>query len=480
MNNRILLILIIIAAALLRLYHLGTDSLWLDEGYSENMAQMPLVDMVKLVIDEDNHPPLYYALLHGWVSMFGNSEFALRGLSVLFGCLSVFMCYQLCALFAPRRTALWAALLLAISTFHIEFSQEARVYAMMVFFTLLNMYFFVQLSESKRLAISIAYLISAFLLIHCHVYALFIIVAQNAHVFTILFLQRRAASRPLTLRKWIILQAIVVLSFVPWLLVLLRQYSRVRQGYWMLEPPFVDLLATLARYAGGYNRLSILLIITLSLLALNAVFVIRARRLAIRAENRDIKILFAYWLILPIIIPFVISRLSTPIFQIKSTIAASLPLFLLAALGISKITNRRLQAIVISILIILSALNFRHFHNHSYKEQWRQLATHIEAQAQPNDLILFVANYCDKDVYSYYARRTDIIRYPFPSPQVCDVTPENLQTLEPLIAQHPRVWLVLSHDASHDPQHLVRQTLTANYPTVQHRPFTGIDLYLFQ
>ena len=34
---------------------------------------------------QDIHPPLYYALLHGWIGLFGAGPVGLRLLSVLFG-----------------------------------------------------------------------------------------------------------------------------------------------------------------------------------------------------------------------------------------------------------------------------------------------------------------------------------------------------------------------------------------------------------
>ena len=60
------------------------SSLWLDEALSVNIAQLPLGEMAE-ALKHDGHPPLYYALLHGWIDVFGSGDVAVRGLSGLFG-----------------------------------------------------------------------------------------------------------------------------------------------------------------------------------------------------------------------------------------------------------------------------------------------------------------------------------------------------------------------------------------------------------
>ncbi|NEO45295.1 MAG: hypothetical protein F6K55_14635, partial [Moorea sp. SIO4A3] len=69
--------LILLLAAGLYLYQLGTESLWVDELYSVNDAKR-LPGHLGLI------RPLYYIILWLWMQ-FGTSDAWLRGLSVLFG-----------------------------------------------------------------------------------------------------------------------------------------------------------------------------------------------------------------------------------------------------------------------------------------------------------------------------------------------------------------------------------------------------------
>ncbi|MEO6062799.1 MAG: hypothetical protein ABIQ99_12750, partial [Thermoflexales bacterium] len=66
----------------LRANQLASQSLWFDEGWSWTLARMPLGDMVVMTAG-DRSPALYYALLHVWINLAGDSEFGLRFLSAL-------------------------------------------------------------------------------------------------------------------------------------------------------------------------------------------------------------------------------------------------------------------------------------------------------------------------------------------------------------------------------------------------------------
>ena len=83
MGPRLLLAVLLIAGAALRLHHLATESLWLDEAYSITIARLGPAHIVEMTA-EDVHPPLYYFLLYGWISLWGSTEWDARLLSAAF------------------------------------------------------------------------------------------------------------------------------------------------------------------------------------------------------------------------------------------------------------------------------------------------------------------------------------------------------------------------------------------------------------
>jgi mannosyltransferase len=57
---------IVLIGALLRIYHLGTQSLWLDEVISVDFGKLTVPQLIQAAA-RDVHPPLYYLLLHYWM-----------------------------------------------------------------------------------------------------------------------------------------------------------------------------------------------------------------------------------------------------------------------------------------------------------------------------------------------------------------------------------------------------------------------------
>lgn len=80
-----LTVLLLTVAAAVRAWHLDTQSIWFDEGFSWHAATQP--DLLATLNGDPTNPPLYYLLLHIWVRLLGDSEFALRSLSLLQGIL---------------------------------------------------------------------------------------------------------------------------------------------------------------------------------------------------------------------------------------------------------------------------------------------------------------------------------------------------------------------------------------------------------
>jgi hypothetical protein len=124
-----LLLALILFGFGLRLLRLDFQPLWWDEGYSVWFATHPLGSMMALTA-QDIHPPLYYALLHGWTLLLGARPVALRLFSVVVGTLMIPAIYLAGRRMFTMRTALLAALLAAISPLAVFYSQEVRMYGL--------------------------------------------------------------------------------------------------------------------------------------------------------------------------------------------------------------------------------------------------------------------------------------------------------------------------------------------------------------
>ena len=122
-----------LVAAFLRFFHLGHQSLWIDEAimwYSTGVGT-PLTIAGLL---EKTHGPLHATVLAAWCGIAGDSEWALRMPSAVAGVAAVPAMAWLAALWLGRTAVPAAAWLTAGSPFLVWYSQEARSYSMLAFF----------------------------------------------------------------------------------------------------------------------------------------------------------------------------------------------------------------------------------------------------------------------------------------------------------------------------------------------------------
>lgn len=151
--------LIITGGIFLRFFLLSNQSLWYDEGWSLSLSDgATLQDNLSFILNReagDKYQPLYYLVLFYWRSIFGDSEFALRSLSVLVGIGSIVAVFFTALRLYGKKHALWSTLLISFSSFCIYYSQDARAYAFLLFLASLQVYCFSQVLslEEKNVGI---------------------------------------------------------------------------------------------------------------------------------------------------------------------------------------------------------------------------------------------------------------------------------------------------------------------------------------
>jgi hypothetical protein len=131
--------------------------MWWDESLSHYRAAKPIPFILSNRIDlksglgqvptVDNHPPLYFFVLHLVVRLAGDSEFAMRALSLACGVLVVPLLYQCGKRLYGADAGLLAALLGAVSPLYLWYQQEIRPYTMVTFLAVLSFYLLVQVLD---------------------------------------------------------------------------------------------------------------------------------------------------------------------------------------------------------------------------------------------------------------------------------------------------------------------------------------------
>ncbi len=400
-RRRVLLLLAGIAAlaAALRVFDIGAESLWLDEVWSARAARLSFAGIWDTCA-QDVHPPLYTWILHAWTGAFGESEAALRSLSVAFSLLSLPLFHALgAALFRDRRAGLFAALLSAISAFHVFYAQETRSYALLLLLSVASMHALWRLSTTRRPAHAVAYALATAALLWVHAHALFVVAAQGA--FVLAAAAARAGPRP-PLRTWALAVLFAGLAFLPWLRALLSATQRVSAGYWIPPPTGATLLDTFAEFCG--SNTSALVFVPLAAFAL-------ATRGGARGPRASRTLFLATWLAVPILLPFLLSQGRSSIFLPRAVIAASAPLFLLVGGALARLSRRAsprwLASAAVLVVVLASARGLAHLYGRVDKEQWHAAVAHVESLASPGDVVA-LSDLGEADAYRWYAERADL------------------------------------------------------------------------
>ena len=202
----------------LRVFHISAASLWTDEIFSRYYDE--LFGLHYLLTDgltTEPTPPTYSLLLRGWIALCGDSETALRSLSVLASTACIPVIYALGRELGGRRQGLLGALLFALCPMSLYFAQEARVYALLMPATAVALWAAAVFQRDPRsTGAPWAYLLAGTLSLYLHTTAVLFVVACGAAVWFSLLFQGRVARRALL--KWTALNAAVLVLGLPYLI----------------------------------------------------------------------------------------------------------------------------------------------------------------------------------------------------------------------------------------------------------------------
>lgn len=213
----------------LRFYNLGAESFWVDETFSVILSQNDSLVKIIEISNADVHPALYYILLHYFLMLPGQPELVARLLSAILGVISVPLIYIAgVKMFRDKRVGLIAAFLLSISFTSITYSQETRMYPLVIFLSILEIASLYLALKENRLHYWILFCASAILIMYTHYYGTILTGALFA-CGLIAIMAEDLKSKPFRISKkltlLVLFTAIACVLFLPQLLVMVRQSS---------------------------------------------------------------------------------------------------------------------------------------------------------------------------------------------------------------------------------------------------------------
>lgn len=210
---------ILLLALAVRLHQLDLQVVWFDEAYSVWLARMPITRAIFFTA-QDVHPPLYYLLLHAWISGFGDGVVAVRSFSVVLGVMTVAVGMLLAHRMASRRIAAMAGLLLAMFPIAVYYSQEVRMYALLGLLMLSAAYLLVSWAQRQYTRYLLGYSLLMIAGFYTHYFAALGALASWMYV---LLARAPGGRRLISMHQWWFFNLAIAVAYLPWLPTLYEQ-----------------------------------------------------------------------------------------------------------------------------------------------------------------------------------------------------------------------------------------------------------------
>jgi uncharacterized membrane protein len=301
----------VIVFVIIAFWTITKSSIWFDEGFSAYIIHFNFIDIAHYTA-LDVHPPLYYWLLKLWSMLFGNTELGLRSMSVLFGGVSIIFSYLLVHRLFGQKVARISLLFIVSSPLLIRYSQEARMYTLMVAIALAATYVLTFAVNTNRKLPWIIYGILVGLGMWTHYFSVFIWIAHWVWRTDIIShkVKKSEFIKSLFSKEWAIANTIAVGMFIPWLPFFISQLFVVQlNGFWMNPVTFKtipDFITDVIyyQYSGDVEDwLALGLFMAIILLAVLAFRVYKTQNIVRRQSYRLIMMLA----FIPVLLLFILS-----------------------------------------------------------------------------------------------------------------------------------------------------------------------------
>jgi 4-amino-4-deoxy-L-arabinose transferase-like glycosyltransferase len=476
LHERWLLALLTLAGLLLRLWGLADKGLAYDEAATALMARATAAEIIAFHWRAAfEHPPLWQLTMAGWSAIFGQNEAALRLLPALAGAAAIPLTWWWVRRLWPAEQAQrnWAAALVALSPTLVLYSQEARMYTLVVALALLSLIALHALVQRPRAASFCAFAASNWLMTGFHYYSV-LLIGVEALFLGVLAARRRGGQEA---GRWL---AAIMLGLLPIVL-------------WMvLAPGFHDTLRVVVGNAGSDDALSALAFLDalwrdltfgairwqpavaivglalapLVVIGLAATTALDARRFRDQRNHAPWS-----WLVgLAALLPLTLSILFAPALAARYILFVLPAIYVLAAAGIVWLGRQSLSLGLAGALLalVVAWLGLSYYFTSYTKSEYREMAAFLVAHRQPDEAVMLyaprqhlLAKYYLPGI-TEFATAPAVELPPFWPVNAPPVVPEAMDdVILALLRAHPALWVIISAENEVDRGEFVPKFLTA-------------------
>ncbi len=498
--------LVLIAIGVLaRIVTLGTDSIWSDEAYSVWAATRSWTYLWTHVPEFETHPVFFYSIMKIWIGVFGESEVAVRSMSLLFNLLTVpvlmLIVRRLGDPSAATERGVIAAAVFLLSFTQVNSAQDARPYALMTLSMAVMMWGIIEImmasERAKQPMLTIirddrhmllayaAFSIGAAVMAWIHnVGPLFPVIAG----LVLLAWWGMTHRHVMLLANIVIASAFAVLLYTPNIINILGQLNTMdSQGFWLTRPSFADFVEAISKLPVGgsmnnapFNFLvPIGAVISVGLVLIGALSLLRDQYSRHSRDGMFVVALLLALAFLPAFITFVVSIFSTPIFMFRTFQASQLSCIVLIAFA--PYLFARWKPYVLAAIVVSSSISALSLIGYGAKENWRDIVLAVGADDTAQTPKMVVVAPSSEMPLDYYKRRLGVhfetlpVPGPFPvrTPESVYpnggggdplITPDALPPVKAWVADTDEIWMVVRYEQALDQEGLIRDYLVQEFP----------------
>jgi mannosyltransferase len=365
------LLVLVAASTLLRTRYIG-GQFWMDEALAVGIASHHLA-AIPGILRHDGSPPLYYLLLHFWMSAFGTSEAATHTLSLLFGLLTIPIGMWAGWSAFGRRAGYIAAVLFATNAFITVYSQETRMYSLMVLLGLLATVGFIQGFLYRRRRYVALFAVSQALMLYTHAWGIFF---GAGTALTLVIVYGLGDRREHLISDALLAYAGAAILFLPWVPNFLYQVAHTAAPW--DSPPRFGAPVQLSRNLIGGDRVTVAIVLPAAI-GLAGLFVRGARR------TFEARLMWALIAIptLTLLLAWASSQL-TPAWVPRYFAPLVAPILLLAALGLARAGAIGILGLLLSVVFLADPSSY----TPANKSDMRDLGAEMQQRLHPGDLVI--------------------------------------------------------------------------------------------
>ncbi|ESU26188.1 hypothetical protein FSS13T_11790 [Flavobacterium saliperosum S13] len=390
--------------------------MWMDEIYTMNITNPDnsFSTIITEVNNREGFPYLYFLFLKILHTFLGYSPIVARGLSALFGVLSVFAIFKLGEKLYDKKAGFYAALLLTFSEYAIYISQDARPYTIYLFGVIMSYYGMVTFLKEVNRKNAIQYGLLAGLLLNFNFFALINLFAQAILVvFYLFFIDKQ--KRIELIKNGLLSSGIAIILFLP-NIYKLKTLMAFKSSW--IPAPGPDSLTIILKEFIGNSEMTLFMLTPIFIFFLLNVF--NSKETKSVSDFLNNKKVFAFivlfsWTLVYVTIVFLKSYLDTSLYIARYFTSIIPVIILVLGIGLSMIKNKFIRISFTLSLVMFVFLNHtivRNYYKWPNKTQFREAAQLIIDNNPKNETVYTGLKYW----FDYYLNnkmiRTNVIEKP--------------------------------------------------------------------